>query len=189
MTFSEGIHSLLKGTTLNLTQQSSLITRESPQSPSTTSVPQNLPIISFPSVIQPPITPPVQVQTTIMSTQPITAQATVTTPIDDKSSLRGKQPPVFNGTRLKADNFWRAFKIYHILNKDTNTIKSPFNRTALAISFIAGPNVDDWAEHQLNQLKEKTSLTNPNCYAETDEQLWMEFETAFQAAYQDTTQA
>ena len=124
-----------------------------------------------------------------MSTQPVMAQATVTTPADDKSSLWGKQPPVFDGTRSKADNFWRAFKIYHILNKDTNTIKSPFNRAVLAISSIAGPNVDDWAKHQLDQLEEKTSLTNPNHYAETNKQLWTEFETAFQATYQDTTKA
>ena len=113
----------------------------------------------------------------------------MTTPANDKSSLWGKQPPVFDETRLKADNFWRAFKIYCILNKDTNTIKSPFNRAALAISFIAGPNVNNWAKHQLDQLEEKMSLTNPNHYAETDEQLWTEFETAFQATYQDTTQA
>jgi hypothetical protein len=105
-----------------------------------------------------------------MSAQPVTAQTTITTPVDDKSSLRGKQPPVFDETRSKANNFWRAFKIYCILNKDINTIKSPFNRAALAISFIAGPNIDDWAEHQLNQLKEKTNLTNPNCYTETDKQ-------------------
>ena len=111
------------------------------------------------------------------------AQATITAPADNKSSLRGKQPLVFNGMRSKADNFWRAFKIYRILNKETNTIKSPFNQTALAISFIAGPNVDNWAEHQLDQLEGKTSLTNPNRYADTDERLWTEFETAFQAAY------
>ena len=90
---------------------------------------------------------------------------------------------------MKADNFWRAFKIYRILNKDTNTIKSSFNQAALAISFITGPNVDDWAKHQLDQLEEKTSLTNPNHYAETNEQLWTEFEMAFQATYQDTMRA
>ena len=49
--------------------------------------------------------------------------------------------------------------------------------------------MDDWAEHQLDQLEEKTSLMNPNHYADTDEWLWSEFETAFQAAYQDTTRA
>ena len=124
-----------------------------------------------------------------MSAQPVTAQATITTPVDDKTNLRGKQPPVFDGTRSKANNFWRAFKIYRILNKETNTIKNPFHWTAIAISFIARPNVDDWAEHQLDQLEEKMSLMNPNCYAETDKQLWTEFETAFQAAYQDTTRA
>ena len=122
-----------------------------------------------------------------MSAQPVTAQATITTPVDDKTNLRGKQPPTFDGTRSKADNFWRAFKIYQILNKETNTIKNPFHRTALAISFITGPNVDDWAEHQLDQLEEKTSPLNPNSYADTDERLWTEFETAFQTAYQDTT--
>ena len=124
-----------------------------------------------------------------MSTQPVTAQATITTPVDDKASLRGKQPPVFDRMRSKADNFWRAFKIYHILNKETNTIKSPFHQTALAISFITGPNMDDWAKHQLDQLEEKTNLTNPNRYADTDERLWTEFKTAFQATYQDTTRA
>ena len=169
MTFGEGIHSLLEGTTLNLAQQSSPITGESPQSPSIASIPQTIPIILFPPTIQsPPIAPPIQTQATTMSAQPMAAQATITAPADDKSSLRGKQPPVFDETRSKANNFWRAFKIYCILNKETNTIKSPFNRTALAILFIAGPNVDDWAKHQLDQLEEKTSLTNPNCYADTD---------------------
>ena len=123
------------------------------------------------------------------STPSVTAQATINTPVDDKTNLRGKQPPTFDGTRSKANNFWRAFKIYRILNKETSTIKNPFHRTALAISFIAGPNVDDWAEHQLDQLKEKTNRANPNHYADTDEWLWTEFEMAFQATYQDTTRA
>ena len=157
--FSEGIHSLLQGMTSNPTSLSSQITSQ-PQT--ITPVPPNPPAV--------PATffPPIQVQTTTMSAQPVTAQATVTTPVDDKTNLRGKQPPAFDGTRSKADNFWRAFKIYWILNKETNMIKSPFHRTALAISFITGPNVDNWAEHQLDQLEEKTSLTNPNQYANTD---------------------
>ena len=59
-----------------------------------------------------PVSIPAQVQVTTMSTQPVTAQATITTPVNDKTNLRGKQPPTFDGTRSKADNFWRAFKIY-----------------------------------------------------------------------------
>ena len=58
----------------------------------------------------------------------------------------------------------------------------------LAISFISGPNVDDWAKHQLDQLEEKTSLTYSNRYPDTNKCLWTEFETAFQNMYQDTTQ-
>ena len=169
MTFSEGIHSLLQGTISNPTSLSSPIASQPPPA------------------IQPIPVTSIQVQTTTMSAQPATIQATLTTPVDDKTNLQGKQPPTFDGMRSKADNFWRAFKIYQILNKETNTIKSPFHRTALAISFITGPNVDDWAEHQLDQLEEKTSLANPNRYADTDERLWTKFETAFQAAYQDTT--
>ena len=164
-TFTQGIHSTLLGTTTNPTSLSSPI----------------LPRIQ--------VTPTPQTQIPTMSAQPVTAQATITTPVDDKTNLRGKQPPTFDGTRSKADNFWRAFKIYRILNKETNTIKNPFHRTTLAISFITGPNVDDWAEHQLDQLEEKTNPLNPNQYADTDERLWTEFETAFQTAYQDTTRA
>ena len=135
-TFSEGIHSLLQGTTSNPTSISSPV----------------IPHTTTPVQAQPISTP---IQIAAMSAQPVTAQATITT-------LRGKQPPAFDGTRSKADNFWRAFKIYRILNKETNTIKNPFHCTALAISFITGPNVDDWAKHQLDQLEEKTSLANPN---------------------------
>ena len=164
-TFAQSIHSALSGTITNPTSLSSPIA----------------PQIS--------VNPAPQKQTPTMSAQPVTAQATITTLVDDKTNLRGKQPPTFDGTRSKADNFWRAFKIYRILNKETNTIKNPFHRTALAISFIMGPNVDDWAEHQLDQLEEKTSPLNPNSYVDTDERLWTEFEAAFQTAYQDTTRA
>ena len=170
-TFTQGIHSVFFGTTTNPTSLSSPITPTAPAS----TTPQ----------AQVSVAPQSQIPT--MSAQPVTAQATITTPVDDKTNLRGKQPPTLDETRSKADNFWRAFKIYRILNKETNTIKNPFHRTTLAISFITGPNVDDWAEHQLDQLEEKTSLANPNRYADTDERLWTEFETAFQAAYQDTT--
>ena len=120
-TFIQGIHSVISGTAINPATLSSPITpRSAPQ-------------------IQ--VTPTPQIQIPTMSAPPVTAQATITTPVDDKTNLRGKQPPTFDGTRSKADNFWRAFKIYRILNKETNTIKNPFHRTALAISFITGPNV------------------------------------------------
>ena len=142
--FGEGIHSLLQGMISNPVSLSSPI---APQPQTTTPVPSNPPIIPI------SVAPPIQIQTTTMSAQPVTAQATITTPANNKTNLQGKQPPVFDGTRSKADNFWRAFKIYRILNKETNMIKNPFHRTALAISFIAGPNIDDWAKSQLDLLR------------------------------------
>ena len=48
---------------------------------------------------------------------------------------------------------------------------------------------NNWAENQLDQLEEKISPANPNRYGDTDERLWTEFKTAFQATYQDTTRA
>ena len=105
-TFSQGVHSLPQGTTNNPTTISS-------------------PIATLPPPLQNQPPPVLPVQTVAMSTQPVTAQATITTPVNDKANLRGKQPLTFNGTRSKTDNFWRAFKIYCILNQETNTIKNP----------------------------------------------------------------
>jgi hypothetical protein len=176
-TFQVGILDTLAGTAANPTQQSSPI-------PSTPFSPTSV-VASMPPILVPP---PIQVQSMSTST-PVAAQSTIvgTTPADDKGSLKGKQPPVFDGTRAKADTFWRAFKIYRILNKESDAIKKPFNRTALALSFIAGPNVDDWSKHQLDQLEEKILTTNLQRYAEKDERLWTEFKTDFQNAFQDTT--
>ena len=108
--FTQGIHSALQGITTTPTSQSS-------------------PIQLNPPAITVPVPSQIQVQTTTMSASvpPVAAQATITTSVDDKTNLRGKQPPTFDGTRSKADNFWRAFKIYRILNKETNTIKNPFH--------------------------------------------------------------
>ena len=76
-TFSKGIYSLLQGTTLNITQQSSPITAQPPQ-------------ITVPVL---PIAPSIQVQATTMSAQPVTAQATITTPVDDKTQSTRETTP------------------------------------------------------------------------------------------------
>ena len=62
-TFTQGIHSALLGTTTNPTSLSSPI----------------IPRIQ--------VTPTPQTQIPIMSAQPVTAQATITTPVDDKTNL------------------------------------------------------------------------------------------------------
>ena len=73
-TFTEGIHSVLHGITTIPTSLSSPI---APQP--TTFAPPNPLVVSVP-------TPP-QVQTTTMSAQPATVQATITTLVDDKTNL------------------------------------------------------------------------------------------------------
>ena len=140
-TFSVGIHNTLAETAVNPADQFLSIAL-TPFSPTAIAV------SPFPSSITQVTTPPIT-QTTMMLAQWVAAQATITTTTsaDNKGNLKGKQPLIFNGTRSKTDNFWWAFKIYHILNKESNTIKSSFDYAVLAISFIAGLNVNDWAEH------------------------------------------
>jgi len=49
-----------------------------------------------------------------------------------------------------------------------------------------GPNIDAWVDTQETTLETKTTHT-ANPVAETDKVLWNEFETAFKAAWKDTT--
>jgi len=51
---------------------------------------------------------------------------------------------------------------------------------------MRSPNIDAWVDAQETALEAKTTHTT-NPIAETDEVLWNEFETAFRAAWKDTT--
>jgi len=51
---------------------------------------------------------------------------------------------------------------------------------------MRGPNIDAWVDAQETALEAKTTCA-ANPIAETDEVLWNEFETAFKAAWKDTT--
>jgi hypothetical protein len=98
-TFHSGILDTLAGTAVNPAEQPSPILTN-PFSPT-----------SFTPPVQSIPTPPIQVSS-MSATTPIAAQSTIVaaTSADKKGSLKGKQPPTFDGTRAKADNFWWAFK-------------------------------------------------------------------------------
>jgi hypothetical protein len=53
------------------------------------------------------------------------------------------------------------------------------------LSYIKGPNVDDWVAEQVDALNEKTTRAQ-NCLDRTDEVLWNDFNTAFTTAFTDT---
>src|SRR6266702_2107334 len=65
-------------------------------------------------------------------------------------------------------------------------MSNPFSRVIHTLSYMRGPNIDAWVDAQETALEAKTThATNP--IAETNEVLWNEFETAFKAAWKDTT--
>jgi hypothetical protein len=62
---------------------------------------------------------------------------------------------------------------------------NPWKRVFTALSFIRGPNVDDWVEDQVKEIRLKNTGTRQ--IAKTDDVLWQEFKNAFTTAYTDST--
>ena len=58
--------------------------------------------------------------------------------------LSGKEPVIFNGDCPKAEAFILEWTIYLMLNEDTEVMSQAFSRTMLFLTFIKGPNVQEW---------------------------------------------
>ena len=95
----------------------------------------------------------------------------------------GASPTIFSGKRDEAENFLQTFKVWRMINADKTVMMNPYCRTALILSYIRGPDVNDWTKHQLEQLDYKTNPQNASGYAMNDERLWKEFEKAFKDAF------
>ena len=74
------------------------------------------------------------------------------------------------------------FKIYKIANKNKEQMTNPYLRVGTALMHIAGPLVNAWAVEQSDKLEQKVTIQR---FAETDEQLWKDFESNFKTAYTD----
>ena len=72
---------------------------------------------------------------------------------------------------------------------------NPFARVALALSYIKGPNVDDWVAQQIDEVYWKVHgdpTRNPPLqptHRDDDERLWTEFVNDFTDAFGDTAEA
>ena len=66
-------------------------------------------------------------------------------------------------------------------------MQNAYLRTVLCLSLIKGPRVDDWVADQLGSLNDKVKRTQ-NPIAKDNEDLWNEFQTAFDNTFTDTTQ-
>ena len=101
-------------------------------------------------------------------------------------SLKGHPPEIFDGQRKNATKFGREFGLWRICNSRNEAMVNPYQRVALALSYIKGPRVDDWVAQQM--VAAATKVYN-GIYLETDERLWTEWETTFTTAFTDTASA
>jgi len=61
----------------------------------------------------------------------------------------GKDPPLFAGQREKADTFMSEVEKYLTLNYDVAGFNSPKKKVALVLTFMQGPEVEEWTRGML----------------------------------------
>ena len=106
-------------------------------------------------------------------------------------ALKGHPPEVFNGDRSKAKKFMKEFMLWKLCNLNNEAQSVPFSRVALCLSYIKGPNVDDWVSATTDDVYEKVHgcVGRPATHQPDDEDLWNEFVQEFNDAFTDTTAA
>ena len=120
----------------------------------------------------------------------MSVNVTTTTPVQNATSnggMRGVPPSIFDGTRSKADNFMGQFRRFKLVNRSHETMKVPFDRVLAALTYMRGPLINDWVDEQEKKLAARIDTTKRGHVPETNENLWSEFETAFLAAWTDTS--
>ena len=130
----------------------------------------------------PPVLPQTMAPLIIGSDQPVAAVATTRggpAPAQMTNEMvTGNPPRMFDGARNKSATFLQDFNIYRELNSGAPQVAIPYRRVMFALSFIRGPNVDDWVNDQRNALTTKTEPPTAIMDKE-DERLWTEFMAAF----------
>jgi hypothetical protein len=111
----------------------------------------------------------------------VTTVASTHTP--SSNGLKGTAPAVFTGDRSHSESFWNEFRHYRLLNRNNESISSPFFRVLTALSYIKGPLVEDWVNAQDEELERRTDSTKPGSVRENNEILWNEFKASFKAAW------
>ena len=135
-------------------------------------------------IFEPPPQIPAQNPQTNMA-----ANATIMNPANVPSpttGLLGVPPPIFDGTRAKANVFWATFNHYKLLNRNNISISNPFNRILTALSYMRGPSIDTWVDYEGGWLQHRTNPRVDGHLQDTDEALWNEFARDFENAWKDT---
>ena len=64
--------------------------------------------------------------------------------------MKGNAPTIFTGDCSLSNKFLREFRIYQMANRENPAMNVALDRIRITISYICGPNADDWVEHMLN---------------------------------------
>ena len=120
----------------------------------------------------------------------MSVNVTTTVPASNPPStggMRGVPPMIFDGTRSHADDFWGQLRRFKMVNRNHEGMKVPYDRVLTALTYMRGPLINDWVDQQEKKLTKRIDTSTTNWVLETNEILWTEFETAFLAAWTDTS--
>ncbi len=84
--------------------------------------------------------------------QPVAAVANI--------KAMGKDPPLFQGDRKKADTFMNEVEKYLTLNDDIAGFKSPKKKVVLVLTFMQGPEVEEWTRGMLQWIQQIDDHSN-----------------------------
>ena len=85
--------------------------------------------------------------------QPVAAAANV--------KAMGRDPPLFQGERKKADTFMNKVKKYLMLNYNIAGFNSPKKKVTLILTFMQGPEVEEWTRGILQWIQQIDDLSPP----------------------------
>jgi hypothetical protein len=115
---------------------------------------------------------------------PVVAGQPAYNPDEHLRSLCGSPPNIFDGMRDKVDSFLQAFGLYRAINRQHITMREPYNRIMMMLSYMKGPKIDDWVREKATLLE--TAVANGTANL-NDKHVWNTFLKEFTDAFTDTT--
>ncbi len=91
----------------------------------------------------------------------------------------GKDPPLFKGERSKANTFMNEVEKYLTLNYDVTGFNSPKKKVVLVLTFMQGPEVEEWTRGMLQWIQQIPDESNTN-------HVWRVFQQRFYRQFTDT---
>ena len=101
------------------------------------------------------------------------------------NKLSGKEPAIFDGDCSKAEAFILEWTIYMLLNKETKVMSHTFSRAMLFLTYIKGPNIQEWVSMQVAWLGRWVHQGARR----TEEYLYNTIMDSFNSAFTDTMNA